>query len=336
MHSMPYPQHENMSPLALYIEQVAGHMPVSPFQHPKVTVYPPSPHNNQIFGSFHSAPTLDKTRINRVLVYPGSFNPPHRGHLHLLKHVFMRGAHDLNIITAIILPRSDESLAKKVREEDGKFMFGRDERCLLWKQDICFPPWAWVYEKSTTSFTTFFERLIQATKKDGYTLELVPLYGPGIGSPSNPPNTAFRCETMIMSDAARAAEFQLFSGRLRDFSGCTKWRRVLVDQEELRRHAKAKASHALQAMKTISPPETHSMLIDGMKEIVPSFYTFNTDSSGHRSSLRGRKHRDDRCKSYRRNESHIDMQTNTGRRPENHSALCEMRRNQLQAEIQRH
>lgn len=262
--------HESMSPLALYIEQVTSHVPVSPFQHPQVTLYPPSPQNNQIFSSFRSAPTLDKSRTNRVLIYPGAFNPPHRGHLHLLKHVFMRGAHDLNIIAAIILPQSDERVAAKVRNEGGHFMFGKHERGLLWKRDPCFPSWAWVYKDIGVPHTELFQRISQATAKDGYSLEFVPMYGCQIGSPENPPDPVFDCKTIIISDAARAAEYQLPSGRLRDFFGCTKWRRVVVDQDELHRHAKAKASYAMQAMRTVSLPEADSMLSDGMRAISSS------------------------------------------------------------------
>ena len=253
-----------MSPLALYIEQVSGQQPVCPCPNPRVTTYPPSPPKNQIFDSLHSTPMLDNTRTNRILVYPGSFNPPHRGHLHLLKHVFLRGVHDLNIIAAIIIPASDKSVSKKVQAADGTFMFGRDERCLLWKQDLCFPSWAWVYESSTTPFTTFLERLILVTKKDGFSLEFVPLYGAGIGSPSSPPGPAYGCKTVILSDAARAADFQRSSGRLRDFSGCTKWRRICVDQDALRRHARAMARYALEYMKTVSRREALGMLNDGM------------------------------------------------------------------------
>lgn len=273
---MSYTLDENMSPLALYVEQVLSPEPLLPSPNPKVAVYPPSPPQNTIFDSLHSAPMLDKARTNRILIYPGSFNPPHRGHLHLLKHAFLHGAHDLNIVAAIIVPRRDESVSKKVKAEDGKFLFGREERCLLWKQDICFPPWAWVYEYSKTSCTVFSERLIQAAKKDGFSVEFVPLYGPEIASPSSPPVPAYGCETIIMSDAARGAEFFRFSvsrnsdGRakvrsfVRDFDGCTKWRRIRIDEDELRRHAEAKANRALLAMRTICPQEARSMLEDGM------------------------------------------------------------------------
>ena len=231
-----------MSPLALYIEQVLDQVPTWPSPKPKVAIYPPSPPDGQIFDPLHSAPMLDKTRTNRVLTYAGSFNPPHRGHLHLLKHVFMRGTHDLNVIAAIIFLRSDNSLSRKVKREDGKFMFGLDERRLLWKQDLCFPPWAWVYENRTNcSSTAFGKRLIQATKKDGYKLEFVPLYGADIASPSDPPDPVYGSDTIILSDVARAADYQLSSGRLRNFDGCSKWRGIRVNEDELRRHAKEKA-----------------------------------------------------------------------------------------------
>ena len=169
----------------------------------------------------------------------------------------------MNVIAAITLPRSDASVAKKVKAKNGNFMFGIDERSLLWKQDICFPPWAWVYNDSTTSFTTFSERLKQATEKDGYRLEFVPLYGAEIASPSGPPNPVYGCKTIILSDAARAAEYQLSSGRLRDIYGCTKWRGIRIHKDRLRQQVNIKAARAMLAEKTICPQDVDSMLRDG-------------------------------------------------------------------------
>ena len=246
-----------MSPLALYIEQVIYLEPLfSPLQRPTISIYPPSPPDISIFDSIHSSPMLVKNRTNRVLTYPGSFNPPHRGHLHLLKHAFTRGSYDLNVIAAIILPRSDHSVANKVKAEKGNFMFGINERSLLWKQDICFPAWAWVYNDSTTSFTKFSQRLILAAEKDGYLLEFVPLYGAEGATPSSPPDPVFGCKTIILSDAARAAEYQRSSGRLKDFDGCTKWRGLHIHEEYLRK--------IVQPLKTLCPPEVYSNLEDGM------------------------------------------------------------------------
>ena len=264
---------QNMSPLALYIEQASFHEPFFfPSPIPNVSVYPPSPPNNQIFDSLHSAPTLEKSRTNRVLLYPGSFNPPHRGHLHLLKHAFTRGTHDLNVIAAMVLPHSDASVYTKVKAENGKFMFGIEERCLLWKQDLCFPAWAWVYNKSGQSFAKFSERLLQVVEKDGFSLEFVPLYGAGIASPDSPPSPAYGCKTIIMTNAARRADFQRSSGRLRDFEGCTKWRGIRINKDRLRHNAELYASRNLLEMKTICPQEAYNMLKDGMsKTMTPLF-----------------------------------------------------------------
>lgn len=52
-------------------------------------------------------------------------------------------------------------------------MFGRDERCLLWKQDVAFPEWAWVYEDN--NFGEFQKRLQEVMEKDGYRAEFVML-----------------------------------------------------------------------------------------------------------------------------------------------------------------
>ena len=251
-----------MSPLALYIERVYDHDAVSPGSNPNVVLYPPSPPDNRIFDSLRSAPILTKTEINQIIVYPGSFNPPHRGHLHLLTHVFTRGTHDLNVIAAILLPRSDESVRRKVNYENGLFMFGRTERCFLWKQDVCFPPWAWVYEKSTDSFEGFLERLIQATQKDGYSIEVLILYGAGRGSPENPPNPVLGCKTIIMSDVARAADFECSSDGIENFVGCTKWVKISINEDELWRRARVKMNEAMLGMKLCVPIRRE--LKDGM------------------------------------------------------------------------
>lgn len=143
-------------------------------------------------------------------------------------------------------------------------MFGADERSLLWRQDICFPPWAWVYNDRTTSFRIFCQRLIHATEQDGYSLEFVPLYGAGAASSDSPPTPVFECKRIILSDAARVAEYQRSSGRLKDIYGCTKWRRLCFHEDILRQTKTESMHRVVQGLKTICPQEVHSMLEDGM------------------------------------------------------------------------
>jgi hypothetical protein len=72
----------------------------------------------QIFrpSSRFPTPRLQKEVKNRILTYPGSFNPPHAGHKLLLTHTFFRSASD-NVVAAIISPNSTKSVRNKVRNE---------------------------------------------------------------------------------------------------------------------------------------------------------------------------------------------------------------------------
>jgi hypothetical protein len=67
------------------------------------------------YGIAHQSPCLKFGRINRILLYPGCFNPPHRDHFEILRHGFGKRDRDICIIAAIVLPLDDESLAKKPR-----------------------------------------------------------------------------------------------------------------------------------------------------------------------------------------------------------------------------
>src|SRR5271155_2549789 len=57
-------------------------------------------------------PLLSKDRVNRVLVYPGAFNPPHVGHLGVLRHAF-ESSPDLNVVAGIVLPVAVEHIKAK-------------------------------------------------------------------------------------------------------------------------------------------------------------------------------------------------------------------------------
>lgn len=98
---------------------------------------------------------------------------------------------------------------------------------------------------------------------DGYRIEFVMLYGPGIASPSSPPDSACSCSKMIMSNAAREARYQRSSGRLKDFSECTRWKPIHIDKERLEGWVGQKVIHRLLDLHTISLEELRWMLEDG-------------------------------------------------------------------------
>lgn len=79
--------------LSTYIEQVCGR-----------TLFDAPIFNHRLT---HRQPKLRKDTVNKILAYPGSFDPPHRGHLELLTHVFH---HRDDIIAAIVLPLDDDDI----------------------------------------------------------------------------------------------------------------------------------------------------------------------------------------------------------------------------------
>lgn len=78
-------------------------MRASPF---RTANYPGAVRSGTIFdyGITHDSPTIKSGRINRVLVYPESFNPPHREHFELLRHEW-RSGRDTNILDDEYLTR---------------------------------------------------------------------------------------------------------------------------------------------------------------------------------------------------------------------------------------
>ena len=135
-------------------------------------------------------------------------------------------------------------------------MFGLNERCLLWKRDPGFPKWAWVFEGVSRNFSAFRSDLKAATSKDGYEVEFINLYGPDCVSPRYFPDIG---QTILVCDAARAADFQRSNGRLKNFRKFTNWRGVNVDKMQLEILLRAKAELALVALKDASPEEARTM-----------------------------------------------------------------------------
>jgi hypothetical protein len=58
-------------------------------------------------------PLLKKGKTNRILVYPGAFNPPHRGHMRALQHAFHECGPEFNAVAAIVLLAPDTYLSYK-------------------------------------------------------------------------------------------------------------------------------------------------------------------------------------------------------------------------------
>ena len=134
-------------------------------------------------------------------------------------------------------------------------MFGREERCHLWKKDPNFPEWAWVFEAVEENsvphiFTTFTRDLQAATAADDYQVEFIFLYGPDRMTPLSgrePEHITLLC------DAARIADYQRSCGRLKDFTNFTPWKRLNIDREQLTVLHRAKAQLSLATLESTRP-----------------------------------------------------------------------------------
>src|SRR5271155_1648820 len=123
-------------------------------------------------------PLLSKDRVNRVLIYPGSFNPPHVGHLGVLRHAF-ESSPDLNIVAGIVLLVAVEHIEEKNWRSGRRLVLSREQRSELWKRDARFPAWAFAPNYKCSS-VELREKIANAAKKDGYEILYINLCGPDV------------------------------------------------------------------------------------------------------------------------------------------------------------
>jgi hypothetical protein len=172
-------------------------------------------------------PLLSKDKVNRVLIYPGSFNPPHVGHLGVLRHAF-ESSPDLNIVAGIVFPLAVEYIEEKNCESGRCLVLSREQRSELWKRDARFP--AWAFAPNCKSSGQLREKIANAAKKDGYEILYIRLGGPGSWDFSWPWGHMDADFTEhLISDAARSAPFLRPDGVPQPVKGYTTWKRRELD-----------------------------------------------------------------------------------------------------------
>ncbi|KAI8960140.1 hypothetical protein F5Y11DRAFT_279910 [Daldinia sp. FL1419] len=158
----------------------------------------------------HYIPRLKKNRINRVILYAGIFNPPHRAHQALLNCAFSC-SQDINVIAAIVYPSSRVSPRKKYADE---IVFSKLDRARLWLGDNGPHDWLWVYDRDGEHWDFFKNSLEELTAKDGFTLEFVFLSGPDNVGPNQLPNIEWDCKELIVCDIGRESDMVGIDGTL--------------------------------------------------------------------------------------------------------------------------
>ena len=185
------------------------------------------------YGITHRPPLLFKGRRNRILLYPGSFNPPHLGHMDLLLDGFARGEDLLNVIAAFIMPLDDNSLRFKLRGQPGTRIFSKAERVRLWQGHVP-SDWCWVYPYSVDKWSAFKRHLTAIAEKDGFEIVFTQLCGSDcFHQQFEPPLKLGFCNELIVSGVNRDAGFYRHADQLTSLPGYQPWKKIYPDNNFL-------------------------------------------------------------------------------------------------------
>ncbi|QUC21125.1 uncharacterized protein UV8b_05368 [Ustilaginoidea virens] len=171
----------------------------------------------------HCVISSDTSR-NRILLFPGSFNPPHRGHAALLNAILSSLSRSLNIRGAIIFPHDDEQLKRRAREDISRFSFDKAQRISLWAESSSFPKNdTWLYNDCRDSLTRLQKQMLRNLKKQRVKLCFLLLVGPDwVTRQATYDPGQWNCTEAITSDISRPVDFR-FQHTLGQLPGCSPW-----------------------------------------------------------------------------------------------------------------
>ncbi|KAF2243514.1 hypothetical protein BU26DRAFT_493503 [Trematosphaeria pertusa] len=171
-------------------------------------------------------PTLKKGITNRVILFSGSFNPPHIGHKLLLCHAFFRSTYP-NVIAAIITPASK-----------------------------CLDPWVLVNPYGMRVHRAITEDLFEAAAKDGFKIEFVVVGGPDYLTKDH--GCRFwgaEVYEVIVSDVFRPAYFMAPDGSLEPLRWCRAWKNARSAEEHLMERVTRREVSAIVVLHLLYPEQ---------------------------------------------------------------------------------
>jgi hypothetical protein len=168
-------------------------------------------------------PTLERHRSNRVLVFKGCFNPPHRGHRELLLHTYL--CTDSKTIAAIVAPRDDDDLDPKYLQQS--LTFTEQQRKQLWQDDI-LQPFTWIYPGSQRDINDLVKRMKTIARMDGFSLSFTTMKGSDHIDLAEEPSWSGGTGSRITSDITRASKLiAKDDDKPHPVIGYKQWRKIL-------------------------------------------------------------------------------------------------------------
>lgn len=170
---------------------------------------------------------LLKNQINRIIIYSGCFNPPHRGHRELLCHAYFNA--DSKTIAAMIVPLGNSENGKAfIGSGDNAFQLTREQITQLWKDEF-LERWSWIYPGRRDQIRGFKDRLRAIAAEDGYVIEFLALCGcDHVTVDGGSGIHRLGEENAITSDITRPADFLLGSdSQPFQIENYGKWRKIL-------------------------------------------------------------------------------------------------------------
>ncbi|KAL6922873.1 hypothetical protein ACHAPO_010595 [Fusarium lateritium] len=174
---------------------------------------------------------LQKGQDNLILVYGGSFNPPHRGHLDVL----LSALHPVvNAVAAVVLPSEDFHLRHKLANSHPDFFMSRKTRAALWAEIPQVPKdKVWIWSETWYPFLTFMEAAQRLCEADGYKVIFSHLIGPdNLNRADALNNLPYRLPRILVTNKARYEPSQFLpNGQPTKWKGFGEWcqRKVTCD-----------------------------------------------------------------------------------------------------------
>ena len=179
---------------------------------------------------------LSKDKPNRILIYPGAFNPPHASHISVLRHA-LESSPDLNIVAAMVRIKRENYLERKNKRSGRTIVLTNEQRANLWRKDSRLPANAWVCG-SPRSTAELQESLIKVAKMGGFDITFMLLVGSDNWEVNAPPSRYnWLANEFLISDAGRPATWCSDGGRPLQAKGCTAWERVNLDAARIEKGA---------------------------------------------------------------------------------------------------